>query len=73
MYFTKLRKTLSQLEIMISLLTTEYACKSDKEIASLMANYFEVSVEDATEAIAQYRALSIKQDIHLNLSSYAGV
>lgn len=73
MYFTKLRKTLPQLEVMISVLTMEYGCKTDGEIALLMAKYFEVSVTDATEALEQYRALPVKQELSLKSRCYESI
>lgn len=58
MYFTKIRKTKAQLEVMIDVLTKEYGAKDDSQLAVLMAKYFEVSEEDAKDSMLAYRAMS---------------
>ena len=70
MYFTKIQKTLAQLEVMISALELEYGAKNDDELAGLMSKYFEVDLDDAKISLAAYRAnktenyeqLSVKQE-----------
>ena len=70
MYFPRIKKTLAQLEVMISALELEYGAKNDDELAGLMSKYFEVSLEDAKISLMAYRAnksedyerLSVKQE-----------
>lgn len=57
MYFPKISKTKSQLEVMISILQNEYGAKDDNALAVLVAKYFEVDVEDAKSSIQAYRAM----------------
>jgi len=57
MYFTKIRKTKAQLEVMITVLTREYGAKDDHQLAVLIAKYFEVSEQDAEDSLRAYRAL----------------
>jgi len=58
MYFTKIKRTKAQLEVMIDVLTKEYGAKDDSQLAVLMAKYFEVSEEDAKDSMLAYRAMS---------------
>jgi len=57
MYFTKIKRTKAQLEVMIDVLTKEYGAKDDSQLAVLMAKYFEVSEEDAKDSMLAYRAM----------------
>lgn len=61
MYYTKIKKTQAQLEIMLSALEMEYNAKTDDEKVILMAHYFEVSEEDARESYNAYKA-SLNED-----------
>lgn len=56
MYFTKIKKTQAQLEVMISILQMEYNADTDEKLAVLMAKYFEVALQDAQDSIKAYRA-----------------
>ena len=56
MYFTRIKKTESQLEVMISALEMEYGAKDDEKLAELMSKYFEVDLDDAKISLAAYRA-----------------
>ena len=56
MYFTRIKKTEAQLEVMISALEMEYGAKDDEKLAELMSKYFEVDLEDAKISLAAYRA-----------------
>ena len=70
MYFTRIKKTEAQLEVMISALEMEYGAKDDERLAELMSKYFEVDIDDAKISLAAYRAnksedyeqLSVKQE-----------
>lgn len=56
MYFTRIKKTEAQLEVMISALEMEYGAKDDAKLAELMSKYFEVDIDDAKISLAAYRA-----------------
>ena len=58
MYFTKIQKTKAQLEIMINVLTLEYGAKDDKKLAEFMCKYFDIDVQDASDSLKAYRAMS---------------
>ena len=58
MYFTKIKKTKDQLEVMINILTKEYGAVDDNKLSELMAKYFEVNIEDAKSSLQSYRALA---------------
>lgn len=70
MYFTRIKKTEAQLEVMISALEMEYGAKDDEKLAELMSKYFEVDLKDAKISLAAYRAnksedyeqISVKQE-----------
>ena len=75
MYFPKIRKSQNQLEMMISALELEYGAKNDEQLSLLMAKYFEVNANDASDSLKAYRAyknedyeqLSNKQLLHAKL------
>ena len=56
MYYTRIKKTHAQFEVMISALEMEYGAKNDKDLAKLISKYFEVSIEDAEISLQAYRA-----------------
>jgi len=58
MYFTKIKKTKDQLEVMIGILTKEYGAVDDDKLSELIAKYFEVNIEDAESSLKAYRALA---------------
>lgn len=73
MYFPRIQKTTAQLEVMISALEMQYGASDDSVLASLMAKYFEVDIDDAKASLLAYRTnkpedyeqLSIKQYEHV--------
>lgn len=60
MYFTRIKKTEAQLEVMISALEMEYGAKDDEKLAELMSKYFEVDLDDAKISLAAYRSNKIE-------------
>lgn len=66
MYFTRIKKTEAQLEVMISALEMEYGAKDDEKLAELMSKYFEVDLEDAKISLEAYRANKSEDYEHLS-------
>ncbi len=74
MYFTKIKKTQAQLELMIHALQLEYGCSDDDKLAELMSKYFEVDLQDAKDSLQAYRAMS-EEDYEMQSKKieYAGL
>lgn len=71
MYFTKIKKTIAQLEVMISALELQYKIRDDDHLAELMAKYFEVNIEDAKSSLLAYRTNKPEDYEQLSIKQYA--
>ena len=71
MYFTKIKKTTAQLEVMISALEMQYQIRDDNHLAELIAKYFEVDIDDAMSSLFAYRTNKPEDYEQLSVMQYA--
>lgn len=71
MYFTRIRKSTAQLEVMISALEMQYQVRDDDHLAELIAKYFEVNVDDARVSLIAYRTNKPEDYEQLSIKQYA--
>ena len=71
MYFTKIQKTMAQLEVMISALEIQYQIRDDNHLAELISKYFEVNIDDARSSLLAYRTNKPEDYEQLSIKQYA--